>query len=200
MKNAILTFAVLCAVGMLVGCKSGTATETKQASSECVLDRPEHLPDEEWELVSANCEYFKALIDAGKQLQLGEALSASKVQELMPKNEKDFGLFCIYTMAYGEKTNNTDLCMLATQYAIADSLDIMEHVLMWSVWSDSWELPWEVAIDMENKNHEKFWTIVRRIWNEDEIAAWEEYRQAYIEWNLDSSTPNDMLIHKRSNQ
>ncbi|MBR6991911.1 MAG: hypothetical protein IKH97_06785, partial [Bacteroidales bacterium] len=58
----------------------------------------------------------------------------------------------------------------------------MEHFLMWSVWADSWEYPWEVAIEIEQTHPEKFRRTIERIWDKGWIEAYEEYRDAYLEY------------------
>lgn len=152
------------------------------SANNCRLERPAHIPPDEWIVVETHCDYFVRLLEAEDSLYYaGKTLSAREVQALMPRSEAEFRTFLMLGL-YPDNGYNPHLEKLAAQYAIADSLDMMEHVLMWSVWGDSWEYPWEVAIEIEQKHPEKFRHTIERIWNAGWIGSYEEYRDEYLEY------------------
>ena len=183
MKNLFLLGAMVCALGMMTACKGGGAPvapdeTTAAAQTDCPIERPDHLSEDEWATITSNCEYFVSLLDAEEALKAGRKLSANEVQALMPRNEKDFALFYVLD----HYTEVEYLYKVAAQYAVEDSLDMMEHVLRWSVWADAWEYPWEVAIEIEKRNPEKFRRTIERIWDKAWIGSYEDYRDTYQEW------------------
>ena len=162
------------------------------SANNCRLERPAYIPPDEWVVIETNCDYFVQLLEAEDRLYAGKTLSANEVQALMPRNEAEFRTFLMLGL-YPDNGYNPHLEKLAAQYAIADSLDMMEHVLMWSVWADSWEYPWEVAIEIEQKHPEKFRRTIERIWNTGWIGSYEEYRNEYMEWEKQSSDKSQTL-------
>lgn len=200
-KRRIMMLCVaMVAVAATIACKSGNTNENVEVTNDCSVVRTEHLTDDEWEIINSNCEYFARLLNAEEKLKSGETLSAGEVQSLMPRNEQDFRQFYILWLYPEDDCNYPNICSLATQYAVEDSLDMMEHVLMWSLWADSWELPWEVAVEIEQKNSAKFYSTVKKIWSKEDIAAWEDYRHGYLEWVADSATMYDQFVYGKSNQ
>ena len=162
--------------------KDSEEQPTEQAYAEqCHLARPNHINPEQWAVVENNCGYFVRLLEEEDSLNAGKTLSAREVQALMPRSEMEFRASRILGV-YTENSYTSRLEELATQYAIADSLDMMEHFLMWSVWADCWEYPWEVAIEIEHKHPEKFRRTIERIWDKGWIESYEEYRDAYLEY------------------
>lgn len=151
------------------------------SANNCRLERPAHIPPDEWIVVETHCDYFVRLLEAEDSLNAGKALSANEVQALMPRSEAEFRTFRMLGL-YPDNGYNLYFERLAAQYAIADSLDMMEHFLMWDVWADSWEYPWEVAIEIEQRHPEKFRHTIERIWDKRWIEAYEEYRDAYLEY------------------
>ena len=152
------------------------------SANNCKLERPTHIPPDEWIVVETNCDYFVRLLEAEDSLYYaGKTLSAREVQALMPRSEAEFRTFLMLGL-YPDNGYNPHLEKLAAQYAIADSLDMMEHVLMWSVWGDSWGYPWEVAIEIEQKHPEKFRRTIEWIWDTGWIGSYEEYRNGYLEY------------------
>lgn len=93
----------------------------------------------------------------------------------MPRNSKDFQIFSLL-----EENNFSFTLHTATQYAIADSLDIMKHFFMFAKWSDSWEYPWEIGIKIEKQHPEKFHNTINDIWSLEEIDNYEFCRQDYL--------------------
>ena len=155
---------------------------TEQANAkQCHLERPEHIIPDEWAVIENNCDYFVQLLEAEDILNAGKTLSAREVQDLMPRSEAEFRTFLMLGI-YPDNGYNPYFERLAAQYAIADSIDMMEHFLMWSVWADCWEYPWEVAIEIEQKHPEKFRRTIERIWDKGWIESYEEYRDAYLEY------------------
>ena len=55
-------------------------------TADCTIDRKEHLTNEEWEIITTNCEYFSKLLEAEEYLKSGGKLSAGMVQPLLPTN------------------------------------------------------------------------------------------------------------------
>ena len=161
--------------------KKRAETPADHATEGCSMVRLEGVTDDDWNLIQNNCDFCVRQLDAEHYLYMGETLSAKEVQALMPRNKEELRAFYlmreypynIYDDYFGE---------LAAQYAIADSLDIMERFLMWSVWCDSWEYPWEVAIEIEQKHPEKFRQTIERIWDKGDIGCYEDYRNEYLRW------------------
>ena len=170
MKKVFLLGAMVCALGMMTACKSGTA----EAQNDCPIEKPNDLAEEDWAIITSNCEYFVSLLDA----EAVNNWSASEVQALMPRDEKDFAQFYVLSHYIGD----VQLYNVAAQYAAEDSLDMMEHVLMLAVWADAWEYPWLAAVEIEQRNPEKFRSITERIWDKALIDSYEDYRDAYLEW------------------
>lgn len=84
---------------------------------------------------------------------------------------------------------------MAAQYATDDSLDVIEHVLMWPIWTNEWELPWELAIEIEKKNSEKFYSTIKKIWNTKDIEYWQRYRCKYYEFYSNPENQYDQFVY-----
>ena len=160
----------ICTIGLTAACKCATETDKIAMVNDCASNT-----NIEWETANPDSGYFARLVEAEKKLKSGGTLSAKEVRSLMPRNGNDFRQFY-------ELTDSCNLHLLAAKYAIDDSIDMMEQVLMWSVWADSWEYPWEVAIEIEKRNPAKFKETIQRIWDAAEIGGYEDYRNAYLEW------------------
>ena len=164
-------------------------------TADCTIDRKEHLTNEEWEIIITNCEYFSKLLEAEEYLKSGGKLSAGMVQPLLPTNEKDFDLFRILELYPEDDCNHVNLYWLAAQYATDDSLDVIEHVLMWPIWTNEWELPWELAIEIEKKNSEKLYSTIKKIWNTKDIEYWQRYRCKYYEFYSYPENQYDQFVY-----
>ena len=168
--------------------KNTVRTFADHATDGCSMVRLEGVTDEDWNIIQNNCDFCVRQLDAEHYLYMGETLSAKEVQALMPHNKEELRAF--YLMReYPYNIYDDYLGELAAEYAIADSLDLMERFLMWSVWCDSWEYPWEVAIKIEKKHPEKFRQTIERIWDKGDIGCYEDYRNEYLRWrdSLDTS-------------
>ena len=178
---ASLIIAIGLCIIMTEGSSDDNPADHYASANNCRLERPAYIPPDEWTVIETNCDYFVRLLEAEDSLYAGKSLSAREVQALMPHSEAEFRTFLMLGL-YPDNGYNPHLEKLAAQYAIADSLDMMEHVLMWSVWGDSWEYPWEVAIEIEQKHPEKFRRTIERIWDAGWIGSYEEYRNGYLEY------------------
>ena len=178
---AFATLVILAATTACTGRNSTGSVDSVSPADDCALERPDYMSDEEWAVIASNCDYFVRMLNVNKELAAGKSLPASEVQELMPRNEQDFRLFYMLWEYAAEDCGPTDLYHTAAQYAAEDSLDMMEHVLRWSLWSDSWELPWELYIEIEQRNPAKFRSTAELLWSKGEIGAYEEYRNASLD-------------------
>ena len=191
---AFATLVILAATTACTGRNSTGSVDTVSPADDCALDRPDYMPDEEWAVIASNCDYFVRMLNTNKELASGKSLPASEVQELMPRNEQDFRLFYMLWEYAAEDCGPTDLYHTAAQYAAEDSLDMMEHVLNWSLWADSWEYPWEIAVEIEKRNPTRFRSTIERIWDKGWTAAYEEYRDAYLEWLSHPENQYDQFV------
>ena len=194
MRKLLLMAAALCLCGMTTACSNLGDKESSSSDSNCPVERKEHLTDDEWAVITSNCEYFACLLDAENILKTGQLLPPSDLQRLMPRNKEEFALFYMLRFYPEDDCNEPNLYVVAAQYAAEDSLDMMEHVLNWSLWADSWEYPWEIAVEIEKRNPARFRSTIERIWDKGWTAAYEEYRDAYLEWLSHPENQYDQFV------
>ena len=175
MKKIVLIIVVI-ATTMMIACNNSYKEATHH-------NLPKSHNKEQWKTINSNCKYFIELLKVEKNIREHKNISAEKIEELMPRNCRDFQIFSLL-----EQNNFSFTLHTAAQYAIADSLDIMKHFLMFAKWSDSWEYPWEIAIEIEKQHPDKFHNTINDIWSLEEIDNYEIYRQDYLKWESNNKS------------
>lgn len=175
MKKLVLTVALIliAALGM----------------AQADLRRAEGLSDSDWNRINEYPEYFKEILAVQDSLMVGQTVSVSHLQSLMPRTYDEFLIFInmeYYAVTTSEGgifqvEDDKGVWSVAANYAKADTLDMMSLYLMWFEWCDGWiaEDVWTEAVEIERRNPQKFKKLMASSkWYED----WQVFREEYIKW------------------
>lgn len=175
MKKLVLTVALIliAALGM----------------AQADLRRAEGLSDSDWNRINEYPEYFKEILAVQDSLMVGQTVSVSHLQSLMPLTYDEFLIFInmeYYAVTTSEGgifhvEDDKGVWSVAANYAKADTLDMMSLYLMWFEWCDGWiaEDVWTEAVEIERRNPQKFKKLMASSkWYED----WQVFREEYIKW------------------
>ena len=173
-----LTF---CAIMVIVSLSCAAQTEIRRP--ECAI------AESDWERIHTKPDYFLQILSIQDSLMAGHEVSATHLQELMPRTYEDFRIFIVIENYCSVKIDGVcheldkNILVEIFNFAKADTLDMMERYVEWLKWSDGWarEMIYIHYVYIEEQHPEKFQRLLKSIapqWYDDYVA----YRDEYIKW------------------
>ena len=153
------------------------------ASMHDTLLRPSYFEptDLTWKMIVANEAYFRQLLAVNDSLVAGYTVPAKRLQALMPRDESHYHTLCGLDYYIRNGYGFTTLTTMA-EYAVRDSLDMMERFVHWFNWTDGYvaETVFDYGIQAEQRHKKKFRRLMHKICP-DQWEAFVEWRNTYFE-------------------
>lgn len=154
------------------------------ASMHDTLLRPYYfeVTDQVWQHIIAHEAYFRQVLAVNDSLTAGYAVPAERLQALAPRDESHYQTLCGVDY-YTHSGHGMDALTAMLDLAVEDSLDMMEHFIHMFDWCDGYvaELIYDYAIEVEQRNPEKFRRLMQQICP-DRWEGFVEWRDEYLKW------------------
>ena len=152
------------------------------ASMHDTLLRPSYFQptDLVWKMIVANEAYFRQLLSVNDSLVAGYAVPAKRLQALMPRDESHYHTLCGLDYYMSNGCGFATLTTMA-EYAVGDSLDMMEHFVHWFNWTDGYvaETVFDYGILADKRHTKKFRQLMQKICP-NQWEGFVEWRNAYL--------------------